>query len=65
VAWVAERKDVLSTFFFILSLWAYASYAKAEVQGPKTEVQSPNSSTLILVLLDFWPLRRFDFQNPQ
>lgn len=28
VAWVAERKDVLSTFFFLLSLGAYVSYAK-------------------------------------
>jgi protein O-mannosyl-transferase len=28
VAWVAERKDVLSTFFFMLTLWAYARYAR-------------------------------------
>jgi tetratricopeptide (TPR) repeat protein len=28
VAWVAERKDVLSTFFGLLSLWAYARYAQ-------------------------------------
>ena len=28
VAWVAERKDVLSGFFFFLTLWAYASYAE-------------------------------------
>jgi tetratricopeptide (TPR) repeat protein len=27
VAWVSERKDVLSTFFFLLTLWAYARYA--------------------------------------
>ena len=38
VAWVAERKDVLSTFFFMLTLWAYARYA--EVQGPTSKVQS-------------------------
>ena len=31
VAWVAERKDVLSTFFEILALWAYALYAEAKL----------------------------------
>jgi tetratricopeptide (TPR) repeat protein len=40
VAWIAERKDVLSTFFFMLTLWAYARYA--EVQSPKSKVQSQN-----------------------
>ncbi len=29
VAWVSERKDVLSTFFFLLTLWAYGRYAAA------------------------------------
>ena len=29
VAWVAERKDVLSTLFFLLTIWAYARYARA------------------------------------
>src|SRR5205809_7638851 len=28
VAWVAERKDVLSAFFFMLTLWAYVRYAE-------------------------------------
>jgi hypothetical protein len=37
VAWVAERKNVLSAFFFLLSLWAYVRYA--EVQGPKSEAR--------------------------
>ncbi|PWU14940.1 MAG: hypothetical protein C5B50_16190, partial [Verrucomicrobia bacterium] len=36
VAWVAERKDVLSAFFFMLTLWAYLEYA----QGSKFKVQS-------------------------
>ena len=28
VAWVTERKDVLSTFFWLLTLWAYAGYVE-------------------------------------
>ena len=44
VAWVAERKDVLSTFFGLLSIWAYAAYVeKSKVQSPKSEVRSPKS----------------------
>jgi Tfp pilus assembly protein PilF len=38
VAWIAERKDVLSTMFWMLTLWAYARYA--EVQSLKSKVQS-------------------------
>jgi tetratricopeptide (TPR) repeat protein len=38
VAWVAERKDVLSAFFFMLTLLAYARYT--EVQSLKSKVQS-------------------------
>ena len=30
VAWVAERKDVLSTLFFLLTLWAYAKYVEGQ-----------------------------------
>ena len=38
VAWVAERKDVLSALFFMLTLWAYARYArKSEGRNPKPE----------------------------
>jgi tetratricopeptide (TPR) repeat protein len=41
VAWVTERKDVLSAFFFMLTVWAYARYA--EVPSPKSNVQSPET----------------------
>ena len=39
VAWAAERKDVLSAFFWMLALIAYTRYAReAKVQGPKSKV---------------------------
>ena len=39
VAWVAERKDVLSTFWGLLTLWAYARYtAGSKVRSPKSRV---------------------------
>ena len=113
VAWVSERKDVLSTFFFMLTLLAYGRWArKSEGRNPKTEASpkaeirkpgnthhasritfhAPRStlhaprSTLyalsllffslglmskpmlvttpfVLLLLDCWPLRRFDLSN--
>jgi tetratricopeptide (TPR) repeat protein len=44
VAWISERKDVLSTFFGLLALWAYAAYAgQSQVQSPKSKVQGPES----------------------
>jgi protein O-mannosyl-transferase len=48
VAWVSERKDVLSAFFFLLTLWAYTRYAKLrlrspEAQSPETEVSGQRS----------------------
>jgi protein O-mannosyl-transferase len=105
VAWVAERKGVLSTFFFMLTLWAYTSYVikKNAGEGEKPDIrkstsfvksttevkkletsskfQIRNSRTyyilalvffalgllskpmlvtvpILLLLLDFWPLRR-------
>jgi tetratricopeptide (TPR) repeat protein len=41
VAWVAERKGVLSTFFFMLTLWAYVKYVeKSEIRNSKLETSS-------------------------
>jgi hypothetical protein len=39
VAWVSERKDVLSAFFFILTIWAYDRFA--EIRNPKSEIREP------------------------
>ena len=51
VAWVSERKDVLSAFFGLLALIAYACYAegqslKSEVQSPKSVVRPPSAVLL-------------------
>ncbi len=71
VAWVAERKDVLSVFFGLLALWAYAAYARA----PSTHryltviltlalslMCKPTFVTLpfLLLVLDWWPLGRVE-----
>ncbi len=70
VAWVAERKDVLSTFFELLALLAYSRYArkKSTVSYLLTLIlfalglmAKPMVVTLplLLLLIDFWPLQRF------
>lgn len=70
VAWIAERKDVLSTFFGLLTILAYAAYARRGGTGRYLAVlglfvlcllSKPMLVTLpvVLLLLDFWPLKRF------
>ncbi|MGL6096206.1 MAG: tetratricopeptide repeat protein, partial [Fimbriiglobus sp.] len=69
VAWVSERKDVLSVFFGLLGMWAYARYAEdpsgrrmAGVAGllALSLMAKPMLVTFpfVLLLLDFWPLGR-------
>jgi protein O-mannosyl-transferase len=69
VAWIAERKDVLSAFFWFLTLWAYVRYVEKPVPGRYWLVfvafalgamSKPMIVTLpfVLLLLDVWPLRR-------
>ena len=68
VAWVAERKDVLAGLFFSLALLAYARSARAPrplhlgagaaLAAGLCAKQSLVPLPLVLVALDFWPLRR-------
>lgn len=72
VAWVAERKDVLSTFFLMLTLWFYgryvefhklSSYLAAVLFFILGLMAKPMLVTLplTLFLLDYWPLGRIQF----
>ncbi len=74
VAWAAERKDVLSTFFGLMTLHAYVSYARAPNRRACLLtlllfalglMSKPMLVTLpcVLLLLDFWPLRRLRFAS--
>ncbi len=69
VAWISECKDVLSGFFFMLTLWAYVSYARGPSRGRYAMVlawfalgllSKPMLVTVpcVLLLLDYWPLGR-------
>jgi tetratricopeptide (TPR) repeat protein len=76
VAWVAERKDVLSTFFWMLTLWAWAGFA---AKGTRRAywltlvsfalglMTKPMLVTLpvTLLLLDAWPLQRLAPARPE
>jgi len=93
VAWIAERKDVLSGLFFVLTLWAYDRYARCkeqqDLQAPQAASSRPEfpadaagqwywltvvlfllglmskpmlvTLPFVLLLLDYWPLRRCSF----
>jgi Tfp pilus assembly protein PilF len=50
VAWVTERKDVLSTLFWMLALWAYAKYVEA-AQGRRLRCNLWYGATLALFAL--------------
>jgi len=81
VAWVSERKDVLSGVFFFATLWAYAGYARGGIAARASRsgwyvlallafllglLSKSMLVTLpfVLLLLDFWPLRRLASDDP-
>ena len=71
VAWASSKKDILSTFFWILTMWSYYYYAKHG--GIKRYLvvltfflmglmSKPMLVTLpfVLILMDYWPIYRLD-----
>jgi len=70
VAWVAERKDVLSGLFFVLTLGAYTRYARKRWSPVRYALVFFSlalglmckpmlvTTPFLLLLLDYWPLRR-------
>jgi protein O-mannosyl-transferase len=69
VAWVSERKDVLSGFFFMLTIWAYVRYSRRPSRRGYLAVMVIFAIGLlskimlvtlpgVLLLLDYWPLDR-------
>jgi hypothetical protein len=71
IAWISERKDVLSTFFLMLFLFSYVQYTKKEnivryliamfffllgLMSKPMLVTVP----ITIILLDYWPLYRFE-----
>ncbi|HTO04670.1 MAG TPA: tetratricopeptide repeat protein [Opitutus sp.] len=74
VVWITERKDVMSGFFFLVTVWAYASYVARREAGRPAKgfyalslgwfvcglMSKPMIVTVpaVLLVLDFWPLRR-------
>jgi hypothetical protein len=73
VAWIAERKDVLSGFFFLLVLLAYTHYSRHKTTwnyllvfalfllGLMAKPMLVSVPIVLLLLLDVWPLSRLDF----
>jgi tetratricopeptide (TPR) repeat protein len=74
VAWVAERKDLLSTFFGMLALMGYVRYTRQRSRSAYglallcfmlALMAKPMWVTLpfVLLLLDYWPLGRIKFSS--
>ncbi len=75
VAWVAERKDVLSTFLWLLTMGLYTGYVRRPGAWRYLAVTLPLALGLlskpmlvslpfVLLLLDYWPLGRLPWGDP-
>jgi len=75
VAWVSERKDVLSAFFFLLTIGAYVRYVRKRCGSQYLVVVlffalgllakgMLVTLPLLLLLLDYWPLGRMKGTHP-
>ena len=74
VSWIAERKDVLSTLFMLLAVWAYVAWVARAVWWRYVLIvvafaaalgSKPMVVTLpfVLLLLDWWPLGRLSWKR--
>ncbi|HUU41680.1 MAG TPA: glycosyltransferase family 39 protein, partial [Desulfatiglandales bacterium] len=74
VAWISERKDVLSTFFWMLTMWSYIYYVNSPCAKRYLLVllfltlglmSKPMLVTIpfVLILLDYWPLNRIQIKQ--
>jgi tetratricopeptide (TPR) repeat protein len=74
VAWISERKNVLSTLFWLLTMWTYINYAESPnvkrygivvlfftlgLMSKAMLVTLP----FVLLLLDYWPLKRLKLRQ--
>jgi len=71
IAWASEKKDMVSTLFWVLTMWAYMGYTKSpgilryvlvSALFAAGLLAKPMLVTLpfVLLLLDYWPLNRFN-----
>jgi len=75
VAWVSQRKTLLCFFFWLLALWSYQGYVKRPGMGRYLSAllffifgmmskQAIVVFPLVLMLLDYWPLARYQSDKP-
>ena len=75
VAWISGRKDVLSTFFWLLTMWAYVRYVWRPsfaryvavvaffILGLMSKAMLV-TLPFVLLILDYWPLQRLHLNEP-